>query len=521
MRKWGLIVAAGTRCRGFVLPYTRSSHGLAMATGDPGVGQQRFAYAYCHGFLSGPASIKGQALRKSLLGVDVELSLLNLNGGDDPGAITCSGAVEAVRAFHLEQKCALDDQGLKLRLVGSSLGGFIVARYAEMYPEEVDRIFMLCPSFGLGTRALKFASEAEMAEWERTGTRVFSLSTGGEASVPWTFVQEARLQPDYPAYACPAAIVHGLQDEVVPVAVTKSLVEERGDLGECTFATFVEDDHALTKPSTMALTAEALADFFELDRREVAEGAEGAAAVDETNERRDQSPPQRSIEVEAKFSAHDVDQVKETVMARGGHFVGEQVFTDVYWDAKGCGLTEIDWWLRIRAGRWELKVPAADVGEGVTAYREVTAPSEIARKLREAGFLGESKTHHPQGSRLDKRVLETAGFEAFASFRTNRLKYRWGVFAVDIDRASGRQVEFGHEVVEIETMSRESNVLSARDSVTALARSLGARREGESGRPVKGKLVEYIIRNCPRQLEVLTRYALRICCHFGSLGRSN
>lgn len=56
---------------------------------------------------------------------------------------------------------------------------------------------------------------------------VFSLSTGGEASVPWTFVEEARLQPDYPAYDCPAAIVHGLQDEVVPVAVTKSLVDGR------------------------------------------------------------------------------------------------------------------------------------------------------------------------------------------------------------------------------------------------------------------------------------------------------
>lgn len=55
---------------------------------------------------------------------------MNLNGGNDPGAITCSGAVEAVRAFHLEQKCALGDEGLKLRLVGSSLGGFIVARCA-------------------------------------------------------------------------------------------------------------------------------------------------------------------------------------------------------------------------------------------------------------------------------------------------------------------------------------------------------------------------------------------------------
>lgn len=163
---------------------------------------------------------------------------------------------------------------------------------------------MLCPSFGLGTRAQNFASEEVMAEWEQTGSRgklpksgrrcrfrpfhprfkfgaipcirdvpcmvmyavgvrvgehrkrvrreqisfcsicpaplpqrifslvartltVFPLSTGGEASVPWNFVGEAKLQPDYPAYVCPAAIVHGLVDEVVPVAVTRSLVEGR------------------------------------------------------------------------------------------------------------------------------------------------------------------------------------------------------------------------------------------------------------------------------------------------------
>lgn len=97
-------------------------------------GQQRgsndpYAYVYCHGFLSGPASVKGQALRKSMLEVGVDLSLLNLNGpGNDPGAISCSGALEAVRTFHLEQKAASGDPGLKLRLVGSSLGGFIVAR---------------------------------------------------------------------------------------------------------------------------------------------------------------------------------------------------------------------------------------------------------------------------------------------------------------------------------------------------------------------------------------------------------
>lgn len=43
------------------------------------------------------------------------------------------------------------------------------------------------------------------------------------------------------------------------------------------------------------------------------------------------------------------------MLSQGGQLSGEQVFTDVYWDAEGCGLTERDWWLRSRAGRWELK----------------------------------------------------------------------------------------------------------------------------------------------------------------------
>lgn len=91
----------------------------------------RFAYAYCHGFLSGPQSFKGQALQKNMLEVGVDMSLLNLNGKDnDPGRISCSGALDAVRQFHLEKKSASGDPGLKLRLVGSSFGGHIVARCA-------------------------------------------------------------------------------------------------------------------------------------------------------------------------------------------------------------------------------------------------------------------------------------------------------------------------------------------------------------------------------------------------------
>lgn len=59
----------------------------------------------------------------------------------------------------------------------------------------------------------------------------------------------------------------------------------------------------------------------------------------------------------AWFLEHFVNSpmAQESVLAQGGVFVGEQVFTDVYWDTEGCGLTERNWWLRTRAGRWELK----------------------------------------------------------------------------------------------------------------------------------------------------------------------
>lgn len=115
-------------------------HCCLAFTPSPGGPENSFAYAYCHGFLSGPASVKGQALRKTLRETGVELNLLDLNAvKDDPGSITCSGAVEAVRAFHLKQKSASGNPGLKLRLVGSSLGGFISARSDSTSLAEVCR----------------------------------------------------------------------------------------------------------------------------------------------------------------------------------------------------------------------------------------------------------------------------------------------------------------------------------------------------------------------------------------------
>lgn len=73
---------------------------------------------------------------------------------------------------------------------------------------------------------------------------------------------------------------------------------------------------------------------------------------------------------------------------------------------------------------------------------------------------------------------------ALASINVRPTSRRLKRFAVDMDRAS-----FGHDVVEIETMStpEEADLVSARDSITALALSVGAQREGGSGQPIKAR----------------------------------
>lgn len=66
-------------------------------------------------------------------------------------------------------------------------------------------------------------------------------------------------------------------------------------------------------------------------------------------------------------------------------------------------------------------------------------------------------------------------------------------FAVDIDRAS-----FGHDVVEFETMStpEEADLVSARDSINALALSVGAQREGGSGQPIRVRFATHFNAVC-------------------------
>ena len=75
-----------------------------------------------------------------------------------------------------------------------------------------------------------------------------------------------------------------------------------------------------------------------------------------------------------------------------------------------------------------MKVPAAEGGGGIiTAFKEITHASEIVGELKAAGLLG-SQEDKASANGVDEKMLlnliEAAGFTMFASFRTNRTKYR-------------------------------------------------------------------------------------------------
>lgn len=87
--------------------------------------------------------------------------------------------------------------------------------------------------------------------------------------MPYAFVTEAQEHPPFPRYRCPALIIHGSQDDVVPVDVsTQALFAALPGIEEHTAVLVVEDDHGLTKADTLKSAEKAIGDFLELRRGE-------------------------------------------------------------------------------------------------------------------------------------------------------------------------------------------------------------------------------------------------------------
>jgi len=156
-------------------------------------------FVYCHGFASGPQSRKAQAFREALATRGMSLEIPCLDGGDFEH-LTISG---------------------QLRTIHESLED---ALYAAAHP-EVERLVLLAPAFGFGSRWRKMQGPEVISRWRDTGwLEVFHYGARDQRRVHYGLLEDAANFPGFPDLRQPVLIFHGTDDPVVPVSFSREFV---------------------------------------------------------------------------------------------------------------------------------------------------------------------------------------------------------------------------------------------------------------------------------------------------------
>jgi pimeloyl-ACP methyl ester carboxylesterase len=208
-------------------------------------------FAYLHGFASSPKSKKGLALKERFAARGLALELPDLNQPSFEGLShdACLGALDAM------DRARAKETAMRWSFIGSSFGGWLAARWAELHPDRVERLVLLCPGFDLAQRWPEILGSAQMAKWGAEGELYMEDATGVYAPVHYGFYIEALRQPGRPTVACPTLLIHGTRDEVVPIQSSRDYAAAH----DLTLLE-VDDDHSLG--ASVDRIATATFDFF-------------------------------------------------------------------------------------------------------------------------------------------------------------------------------------------------------------------------------------------------------------------
>ena len=192
-----------------------------------------YRYAYLHGFASSARSHKGVALQERLAKRGIELWLPDLNR---PSFARLS---HDAMLQHLDSMDRLAEA--PWRFIGSSLGGWVAARWAELNPTRVDRLVLLCPGFDLSSRWPLLFGQQAIHDWRATGTMMVPDAVGTPTPLHYEFFAESQRQVAVPEPRQPTLIIHGRRDQVVPFESSERFAKPR------THVTLVavDDDHGL------------------------------------------------------------------------------------------------------------------------------------------------------------------------------------------------------------------------------------------------------------------------------------
>ncbi len=203
-------------------------------------------FGYLHGFASSPSTTKGLRLRALFEARGASFAIPDLNV---PSYRRLSLTAMLARLDQLDDEEG-DEEGWAF--VGSSLGGWLGARWSELRPARVQRLLLLCPAFDLAARWPALLPTGAMEMWRR-GALLLPDASGTPTPVHFGFYEEALAQPAFPVAACPTRIVHGRGDTRVPLAGSRAYAAAHPNVE----VVEVEDGHDLMA-SLEVIDAEAL-----------------------------------------------------------------------------------------------------------------------------------------------------------------------------------------------------------------------------------------------------------------------
>jgi uncharacterized protein len=185
-------------------------------------------YIYLHGFSSGPGSTKARYIQAQFAQIGIELQVPDLNQDDFTHLTVSRQIAQVVDLFPSDRQ--------PVTLIGSSLGGWIAAIIAQNHP-QVERLVLLAPAFDFLAHWLPKIGEQQLNSWQKTGyLSIYHHAIKDLVPLHYEFLTDARRYPlaeiDSPLErlrqrVLPTLIIHGIHDDVIPVAASQSFVIDR------------------------------------------------------------------------------------------------------------------------------------------------------------------------------------------------------------------------------------------------------------------------------------------------------
>jgi uncharacterized protein len=174
-------------------------------------------YIYLHGFASSPNSAKARDIQSRFAQIQTKLKIPDLNAGDF-SRLTITRQINQIAAEFV-------DDSEPITLIGSSLGGLTAAHLGQQYP-QVQRLVLLAPAFGFLSHWLPKLGDETVQRWQQEKyLMVHHYGEGQTLPLSYDFVTDAdQYREETLQRPIPTLILHGKQDEVIPISASQDFV---------------------------------------------------------------------------------------------------------------------------------------------------------------------------------------------------------------------------------------------------------------------------------------------------------